>query len=464
MMPAAIENRNEVFITDHGSSRDSRSRALRVRRGAPAFALSAASASGWSGAARSSAAAGSSARRPAVLPGWAGLSARAVREGVCPEPAGEPPGRWDPSVRRVRAWGAAGRLARRRLGLVRSGRRTAGNGAPSLAAGSRSGRRRTSCHGWLDRSAGRCHAGPADSAHGQSDRSAHQESAEQRASWSHAGGGRLAAAAPATGGPCARRAWSARAFAVEPGASRPLPPCRGRRSAACRRDRLGLGPLAEPEPITQRLPRLGRRRRIPHRDGCAGWTVGRAIPRAASGSRAALSPREPMGRRPGIWSALAAAARCRAGRSGGPFVGVQLVRARGRAVGGWLRASAGGCGRGRTHRPAEWPAGPASWPPARAPPRRPSGAARVPVNEVRATILRPFVEQRRRAGHALGLIGAPDRCLCCPASVHSLSSSRTSLVDRLDTGGSELLSVADSSARQTEPLRQALPLLQLSRD
>src|SRR6476469_2307217 len=35
MMPAAMENRNEVFITDHGSSRDSRRRALRVRRGVP---------------------------------------------------------------------------------------------------------------------------------------------------------------------------------------------------------------------------------------------------------------------------------------------------------------------------------------------------------------------------------------------------------------------------------------------
>src|SRR3954464_13426965 len=44
MMPAAIENRNDVFMTDHGSSRDSRSRALRVRRATPAlgFALSAA--------------------------------------------------------------------------------------------------------------------------------------------------------------------------------------------------------------------------------------------------------------------------------------------------------------------------------------------------------------------------------------------------------------------------------------
>src|SRR3712207_5478788 len=46
MMPAAIENRNDVFITDHGSNRDSRSRALRVRRGIPAFGLPAARASG----------------------------------------------------------------------------------------------------------------------------------------------------------------------------------------------------------------------------------------------------------------------------------------------------------------------------------------------------------------------------------------------------------------------------------
>ena len=35
MMPAAIENRKEVFITDQGSNRDSRSRALRVRRATP---------------------------------------------------------------------------------------------------------------------------------------------------------------------------------------------------------------------------------------------------------------------------------------------------------------------------------------------------------------------------------------------------------------------------------------------
>jgi len=39
MMPAAMENRNEVFITDHGSSRDSRSRALRVRRATPTLGL-----------------------------------------------------------------------------------------------------------------------------------------------------------------------------------------------------------------------------------------------------------------------------------------------------------------------------------------------------------------------------------------------------------------------------------------
>src|SRR6185437_15798969 len=39
MMPAAMENRNDVFITDHGSSRDSRSRALRVRCGVPALGL-----------------------------------------------------------------------------------------------------------------------------------------------------------------------------------------------------------------------------------------------------------------------------------------------------------------------------------------------------------------------------------------------------------------------------------------
>src|SRR3954471_4091833 len=35
MMPAAMENRNDVFITDHGSSRDSRRRAFRVRRATP---------------------------------------------------------------------------------------------------------------------------------------------------------------------------------------------------------------------------------------------------------------------------------------------------------------------------------------------------------------------------------------------------------------------------------------------
>jgi hypothetical protein len=39
MMPAAIENRNEVFITDQGSSRDSRSLAFRVRRATPTLGL-----------------------------------------------------------------------------------------------------------------------------------------------------------------------------------------------------------------------------------------------------------------------------------------------------------------------------------------------------------------------------------------------------------------------------------------
>src|SRR5215208_1683891 len=39
MMPAAMENMNDVFITDHGSSRDSRNRAFRVRRAIPGFGL-----------------------------------------------------------------------------------------------------------------------------------------------------------------------------------------------------------------------------------------------------------------------------------------------------------------------------------------------------------------------------------------------------------------------------------------
>src|SRR6185312_14512736 len=53
MMPAAMENRNDVFITDHGSSRDSLNRALRVRRATPGFgfgAPSGASAEPYSGA------------------------------------------------------------------------------------------------------------------------------------------------------------------------------------------------------------------------------------------------------------------------------------------------------------------------------------------------------------------------------------------------------------------------------
>src|SRR5919112_2118510 len=39
MMPAAMENRNDVFITDHGSIRDSRNRAFRVRRATPGLGL-----------------------------------------------------------------------------------------------------------------------------------------------------------------------------------------------------------------------------------------------------------------------------------------------------------------------------------------------------------------------------------------------------------------------------------------
>ena len=39
MMPAAIENRNDVFITDQGSNRDSLNRAFRVRRAIPGFGL-----------------------------------------------------------------------------------------------------------------------------------------------------------------------------------------------------------------------------------------------------------------------------------------------------------------------------------------------------------------------------------------------------------------------------------------
>jgi len=41
MMPAAIENRNDVFITDHGSNRDNRSRAFRVRRATPTLVFAA---------------------------------------------------------------------------------------------------------------------------------------------------------------------------------------------------------------------------------------------------------------------------------------------------------------------------------------------------------------------------------------------------------------------------------------
>src|SRR3954449_1541908 len=39
MMPAAMEKSSAVFITDHGSRRDSRSRALRVRRAVPTLGL-----------------------------------------------------------------------------------------------------------------------------------------------------------------------------------------------------------------------------------------------------------------------------------------------------------------------------------------------------------------------------------------------------------------------------------------
>src|SRR5690349_1676103 len=61
MMPAAMEKRNDVFITDHGSSRDSRRRALRVRRGFPARALAAAELSGALAAAGAAGTAGSTA-------------------------------------------------------------------------------------------------------------------------------------------------------------------------------------------------------------------------------------------------------------------------------------------------------------------------------------------------------------------------------------------------------------------
>src|SRR5580765_7623949 len=46
-MPPANENRNAVFITDHGSTRDSRSRALRVRRTGAACVRSRSVAEPW---------------------------------------------------------------------------------------------------------------------------------------------------------------------------------------------------------------------------------------------------------------------------------------------------------------------------------------------------------------------------------------------------------------------------------
>src|SRR4051794_34627211 len=41
MMPAAMEKSSAVFMTDQGSTRDSRRRALRVRRAAPTLGLGA---------------------------------------------------------------------------------------------------------------------------------------------------------------------------------------------------------------------------------------------------------------------------------------------------------------------------------------------------------------------------------------------------------------------------------------
>ena len=73
MMPAAMENRNEVFITDHGSSRDSRSRAFRVRRAPPARALAAADVSAGLGATTAAGTAGRTAvLGPAVSSSFAG--------------------------------------------------------------------------------------------------------------------------------------------------------------------------------------------------------------------------------------------------------------------------------------------------------------------------------------------------------------------------------------------------------
>jgi hypothetical protein len=69
MIPAAIEKRNEVFITDHGSSRDSRNRAFRVRRAVPALARAAVAGR------TDEAAAAEAATPPGTAPGFTGGTA-----------------------------------------------------------------------------------------------------------------------------------------------------------------------------------------------------------------------------------------------------------------------------------------------------------------------------------------------------------------------------------------------------
>src|SRR4051794_19126334 len=95
MMPAAIENRNEVFITDQGSSRDSRRRALRVRRAAPGLGRGA-GAGGGGGTRISSRTAGMTAVEGPT--GVSGAAAGAVAETTTGTVASGSPGV-------VRAWG-----------------------------------------------------------------------------------------------------------------------------------------------------------------------------------------------------------------------------------------------------------------------------------------------------------------------------------------------------------------------
>ena len=363
------------------------------------------------------------------------------------------------------------RLTRSSLGLVWSSRSTAGNGPHGRRGrgSSTSGRcGPASSHAGLTDPPGVDHAEPVDPARDRSDRSAHQEPSEQRAARSHPA---RATCRPAPAHP-ADRALVRRS--AQPSPSEP----RRNAEVAALSSGSALASVRLRSPSRSRSDTFGLAGGGGSHTGTggAGWTAGTGRFHDCAG---VPGRRWPFGAHwagaPGPWVPGA-------DRLLGSFGLVELFGAFtllgvwGRTVGGSLRALTGGCGRGPDAPPCG--VGLGAGLPGRLLARRGGRPRRCggglprcrqvltpPLDEVRTTILLAVRRSSTvRAGHALGLIGrltgafvAPRRFTHCRPPGPPRRPAQHRRVRRCYLSQTPLLD-------QTEPLRQVLPLLQLSRD